>query len=103
MVDPTIPYKDFLAIPSSTGFNLADPVIDDELIEVMPTVDEQKNPGILHADSNTYNESISKNVHDNLIDTPVLLPVVGRLLEGTVKSRKRSADGTEYLIQGFIT
>ena len=97
MVDPTIPYKDFLAIHSSTGFNLDDSVIDDELIEFMPTVDEQKNLGILHADSETYNESISKEVHDNLIGTPVLLPVAGRLLEGKVKSRKRSADGTELI------
>ena len=97
MVDPTIPYKDFLAIHSSTGFNLDDSVIDDELIEFMPTVDEQKNLGILHADSETYNESISKEVQDNLIGTPVLLPVAGRLLEGKVKSRKRSADGTELI------
>ena len=97
MVDPTIPYKDFLAIPSDKASNQDDSMIDDELIEFMPSSNEHENHGIMHSDSGAYNESISKEVNDNLIGTPVLLPVAGKLLEGKIKSRKRSADGTELI------
>ena len=63
----------------------------------IPTGDEPKNSGTPHVNSETYNESISKEIHDNLISTPVLLPVSGKIVEGKIKSRKRSIDCTELI------
>ena len=47
-------------------------------------------------ENNIY-ESISKEVYDNLIETFVLLPTDGKLLEGIVISRKRTSDGIQLI------
>lgn len=49
-----------------------------------------------NADDEEYNESISKENGDKYLRLKVLLPNGNRILEGTVRSRKRTLDG-EYL------
>ena len=65
---------------------------DDENIEF---IDGEK--CVPEADDDEYNESISKEYGDKYMGLKVLLPTGDQLREGTVKSRKRTADGDRLL------
>ena len=90
-IDPTNPYKDFMKYSS-------DKEDEDDLedtIEVIPFPGEKDNDGNIDTDHSRYNEELSKEIKDNLIGTSALLPTGGRILEGVIRSIKRTADGKQ--------
>ena len=66
-----------------------------DTIEFIPFPGEKDNDGNIDADHSRYNEELSKEIKDNLIGTSVLLSTGGRILEGIIISRKRTADGKQ--------
>ena len=48
-------------------------------------------------DNEGYNDSITKELKDNIIGTSVLLPTGGQMLEGVAKSRKRTSDNLYFI------
>ena len=58
-------------------------------IEYIPFPGDKDNDGIIDADRSNYNEELSKEIRDNLIETSVHLPTRGIILKGVIRSRNK--------------
>ena len=67
----------------------------EDTIEFIPFPGEKDNDGHIDANHSRYNEKLSKEIKHNLIGTSVLLLTGGNLLEGVIRSRKRTTDGKQ--------
>ena len=87
-VDPAEPYADFIDVGKEDY---------SDTIEFFSAHKKEMNDGTIDAEDEKYNESISKEISDNIIGTSVLLPSGDSLLEGIVRSKKRTADGSQLI------
>ena len=84
-VDPANPYKDFMNYSSDEE----DEQDLENTIEYIPFPGDKDNDGIIDADRSNYNEELSKEIRDNLIETSVHLPTRGIILKGVIRSRNK--------------